>query len=157
MQETWEIQAQSLGGEDSLKEEMGTHSSILAWRISWTEERGRLCSPWSHKELDTTEHTHHNHAINSFCKEFYLNYSGFYILLSYLILEIYCGSHISFDSHRFFLSFSTYFNIWEVYSMPVHFFFIYLLAICISSLEKLSFNSIAHSKMSLSDLTCLCF
>ena len=32
----------SLGGEDPLEEEMATHSSILAWRISWTEEPGGL-------------------------------------------------------------------------------------------------------------------
>ena len=35
MQETW---VQSLGQEDSLKKEMETHSSILAWRIPWTKE-----------------------------------------------------------------------------------------------------------------------
>ena len=39
MQET---QVQSLGQEDSLKKGMATHSSILAWRISWTEEPGGL-------------------------------------------------------------------------------------------------------------------
>ena len=39
----------------SLEKEMATQSSILAWRIPWTEERGRLYSPWGHKELDTTE------------------------------------------------------------------------------------------------------
>ena len=33
---------QSLGGEDSLEEGMATHSSILAWRIPWTEEPARL-------------------------------------------------------------------------------------------------------------------
>ena len=33
---------QSLGGEDSLEEEMATHSSILAWEIPWTEEPGVL-------------------------------------------------------------------------------------------------------------------
>ena len=37
-QETW---VQSLGREDSLEKEMATHSGILAWRISWTEEPGR--------------------------------------------------------------------------------------------------------------------
>ena len=47
---------QSLGWEDSLEEEMATHSSILAWRIPWTEEPGGLQSI-SHKELDTTEVT----------------------------------------------------------------------------------------------------
>ena len=36
---------------------MATHSSILAWRIPWTEEPGRLHSPWGHKELDMTEVT----------------------------------------------------------------------------------------------------
>ena len=39
MQETW---VQSLGRQDPLEEEMPTHSSILAWRISWTEEPGGL-------------------------------------------------------------------------------------------------------------------
>ena len=41
MQETW---VRSLGGEDTLEKEMATHSSILAWRISWIEEPGRLQS-----------------------------------------------------------------------------------------------------------------
>ena len=35
---------QSLGQEDPLKKEMATHSSILIWRIPWTEESGRLQS-----------------------------------------------------------------------------------------------------------------
>ena len=39
IQETW---VQSLGQENPLEEEMATHSSILAWRISWIEEPGRL-------------------------------------------------------------------------------------------------------------------
>jgi len=38
----WEIWVQSLGEEDSLEKEMATHCSILAWRISWTEETGGL-------------------------------------------------------------------------------------------------------------------
>ena len=41
MQETW---VQSLGWEDPLEKEMATHSSILAWRIPWTEEPGGLLS-----------------------------------------------------------------------------------------------------------------
>ena len=44
-----------LGWEDSLEKGMATHSSILAWRIPWTEEPNRLYSPWGHKESDTTE------------------------------------------------------------------------------------------------------
>ena len=37
-----ETQVQSLGQEDPLEKEMATHSSILAWRIPWREEPGRL-------------------------------------------------------------------------------------------------------------------
>ena len=44
MQETLEMQVQSLDGEDPLEKEMATHSSILAWRIPWTEEPGGLQS-----------------------------------------------------------------------------------------------------------------
>ena len=42
MQETQEPRVQSLGQEDPLKEEMATRSSILAWKIPWTEEPGGL-------------------------------------------------------------------------------------------------------------------
>ena len=42
-----------LGQEDPLEKEMATHSSILAWRIPWTEEPGRLQS-MGLQELDTT-------------------------------------------------------------------------------------------------------
>ena len=51
-QETW---VQSLGWEDPLEKGMATHCSILAWRIPWTEEPGRLYSLWGHKESDRTE------------------------------------------------------------------------------------------------------
>ena len=44
MQETQEMQVQSLGREDPLEKEMATHSSILAWEIPWTEEPGGLQS-----------------------------------------------------------------------------------------------------------------
>ena len=40
----WEAWVQSLGQEDPLKKEMAIHSSILAWKVSWTEEPGRLQS-----------------------------------------------------------------------------------------------------------------
>ena len=42
MQEMQESQVPSLGWEDLLEKEMATHSRILVWRISWTEEPGRL-------------------------------------------------------------------------------------------------------------------
>ena len=44
-----EARVQSLGQEDSLEKEMATHSSILAWRIPWTEEPGRLQSMGSQR------------------------------------------------------------------------------------------------------------
>ena len=46
MRKTW---VQSLGGEDTLEKEMATHSSTLAWKISWTEKPGRLQSMGSQK------------------------------------------------------------------------------------------------------------
>ena len=48
------IRVWSLGQEDPLEKGMATHSSILAWRIPWTELPGGY-SPWNHKESDTTE------------------------------------------------------------------------------------------------------
>ena len=53
MQET---RVRSLDLEDPPEEEMATHSSILAWRIPWTEEPDRLQSMESKKESDVTEH-----------------------------------------------------------------------------------------------------
>ena len=44
MQEMQESRLQSLGGKDPLEEGMATHSSVLAWRILWTEEPGGLQS-----------------------------------------------------------------------------------------------------------------
>ena len=46
MLETW---VQSLGREDPLEKELATHSSILAWRIPWTEELGGLQSTGSQR------------------------------------------------------------------------------------------------------------
>ena len=50
MQET---RVQDLGREDPLEQGMAIHSSILAWRIPWTEKPGGY-SPWGCKELDMT-------------------------------------------------------------------------------------------------------
>ena len=56
-----ETRVGSLNREDPLEKEMASHSSILVWRIPWTEEPGY--SPWGRKESDTTErlsNTHNN-------------------------------------------------------------------------------------------------
>ena len=55
----WETRVWSLDQEESLEKGMATHSSILAWRLLWIEEAGRLYSPWGCKESDTTEQLTH--------------------------------------------------------------------------------------------------
>ena len=50
IQETQEMQAQSLGQEDPLEKETATFSSIFAWRIPWTEEPGGLQSMGSQSQ-----------------------------------------------------------------------------------------------------------
>ena len=52
-----EMQVRSLGQENSLEQKMAAHSSIFAWKISWTEEPDGLQS-MGHRESDTTERTH---------------------------------------------------------------------------------------------------
>ena len=56
----WETWVRSLGQEDPLEKELATPSSILAWRIPWTEEPD---SPWGHKESDTTEQLTHTQQV----------------------------------------------------------------------------------------------
>ena len=57
----WNTQVRTLGGEDPLEKEMATHSSILAWRIPWTEKPSGL-----HKESDMTEQlTHTNVSVEN--------------------------------------------------------------------------------------------
>ena len=65
MQETQDLQVQSLGWEDVLEKEMASHSSMLAWRIPEENPIQRSLadySPWGHRESDMTEqqskHTH---------------------------------------------------------------------------------------------------
>ena len=61
MRETW---VQSLGREDLLEKEMATHSSILAWKIPWMDEPGRLQSMGSLRvRLSTFTFTFHFHAL----------------------------------------------------------------------------------------------
>ena len=66
MPQTW---APSLGWEDPLEKEVGTHSSILAWRIPWTEESGRLhtvhgvAKSWTRLSAHTHTYTHRDTQI----------------------------------------------------------------------------------------------
>ena len=65
-----ETQVQSLGGEDPLEKTMATHSSILAWRILWTEEPGRLQSQRSQRGR-------HDWATNTLT--FHMSFDRFYV------------------------------------------------------------------------------
>ena len=60
MQETQGLGFDPLGQEDPLEKEMATHSSILSWRIPWTEEPGGLQS-MGLKESDMTEAAERTH------------------------------------------------------------------------------------------------
>ena len=83
MQETWEY---------PLEKEMSAHSSILAWRISWTEEPG---SPWDLKESDSTEwltqQTYIKNASSSLaewaCLDFGATLLGLLLILSYRLQQ----------------------------------------------------------------------
>ena len=82
MQETQETQVQTLGWEDPLEEEMTTHSSILAWKIPWTEEPGGL-QLWGCTDLDTTNRLNTNtHTCKTLLKH--------NILYSYVTCKIFC-------------------------------------------------------------------
>ena len=65
MQETQEVLVRSLGQEDPLEEEMATHSSILAWRIPWTEEPRGLESMQPQRKTEQLNTHAHIHALVS--------------------------------------------------------------------------------------------
>ena len=88
MQETQEMQVWFLGWEDPLEEEMAVYSSILARKILWTEEPGRLQSmgsqrvghDWATEHACTHAHTHtHTHKSE---------YRGLFLKLSFVNLDI---------------------------------------------------------------------
>ena len=67
----WETQVRSPGEEDPLEKEMATHSSILAWRIPWTEERGEVHSPGGRNEsVQRKEQCLQNRGMGTTCAIF---------------------------------------------------------------------------------------
>ena len=85
-----ETQVWSLGQEDPLEEEMATHSSILAWKIPWTEEPGSLQSMGSQSRTWMSIYTHR--TAKGKC---------FHYCLSYCVLtgcQDYCKSYIIWSS-----------------------------------------------------------
>ena len=83
MRETW---VQSLGQEDSLKKEMATHSSILAWRIPWAEEPGGLQFMGSQRVgHDRATNTHSQTLSSEFSEGMYFWFlTSFYFLTELL-------------------------------------------------------------------------
>ena len=77
MRETW---VRSLSQEDPLEKEMATHSSILAWRIPWTEEPGGLQSTGS----DTTEQLH----FHFFFSMYFCPFVGLYVEFFFNISKV---------------------------------------------------------------------
>ena len=69
--EMWETQVWSLGWEDPLEEGIATHSSILAWRIPWTEEPGGLQSMGSQRlgHNWVTKHTYIFYSLECWSSE----------------------------------------------------------------------------------------
>ena len=83
-----EAQVHSLGQEDPLEEGMVTHSRILAWEITQTEE------PWGHKDSNTTEavkHTHMTRGCIAFIIWLYSSFNQFFIdLVNIYVLWGFC-------------------------------------------------------------------
>ena len=78
MQEIW---VRSLGWEDPLEKDMATHSSTLAWKISRTEEPGRLQSMGSVGHVCTTE----NIILTSKCPmELFTLHSGIFVFVTWI-------------------------------------------------------------------------
>ena len=67
MKEMQETQVQSLGREDPLEKEMATHSSIVAWRIPWTEEPGGLQFMRSQRVGHDGAHMHTQTHTHTYC------------------------------------------------------------------------------------------
>ena len=99
----WETWVRSLGQEDPLEKEMATHSSILAWRIPWTEEPGGLHSSRGCKESDTTERLHCL-EIAQLSLHFHLGFlvSPRYSLELCIQMVYFSFSHLPFSSLLFF-------------------------------------------------------
>ena len=76
----------SLDCKDLLEEEMGTHSSILTWKIPWAEEPGRLYHGTA--ELDTTEHLYiykiYTYLISCF-KRLWINVQKYSCVIIYVL------------------------------------------------------------------------
>ena len=103
-----ETQVQSLSGEDPLEKGMATHSSILAWRIPWTEKPGRLQSiglqrvghAWAHVRSDT-QFASSKHSLD---EEFSFFNREYAIHIFYIVLSL-CEGCIFQEISLFYLTY----------------------------------------------------
>ena len=84
---SWVLWIQFLGREDLLEEGMATHSSILAWRIQWTKETGRLQSTGSKSWTRLKQLSMHTCILP--LRNFFLNPNG----------QFYYKMHLTFQKH----------------------------------------------------------
>ena len=93
----WEIWVWSLGWEEPLEKDMATHSSILAWKISWMEEPGRLQSMGSQSGTQQSDFTF------LFLKELSKVYCAVEMLVIHLSRKRNSGMELKVSSHEVLL------------------------------------------------------
>ena len=118
MQETW---VRSLGWEDPLEEEMVVHSSILAWKIPWTEEPGELLSTGSqsvrHNWTQSYKRTDYCSCVNCFLPLLWLFFPLSFLLSSTKICWGVFGNDILwFFSLYHFWIYARSFSLWLPWS-----------------------------------------
>ena len=112
MRETW---VRSLGREDSLEKEMATHSSILAWRIPWTEEPGGLQSTVHGVAKSRTRLSDFTHSLMCLGVDFFL--------FQFLELDLFLQSFFTISfSWKEYVS-GTFHSVSQSLNITVTFFF----------------------------------
>ena len=96
----WETWVLSLGWEDSLEEEMATHSRILAWKIPWIEEPGGLQSMGSQSLIWLSMHAKQSRSVaaNSTQRTIVVFFFNFYLFIFGWILSAVCGLSLVAES-----------------------------------------------------------
>ena len=122
-----EMRVQSLGQDDPLEEEMAIHSSILVWRIPWTEEPGGLQSMGSQRVRQDlmTEHTHRYISLSRNIKNISTRDYFIYIPKLYIFkwLQTLSFSNLLLGIVRYYLTFWYLWLIHQAYHLKANFNF----------------------------------